>query len=155
MDSSLAVDPADTAIARIAAPPDAVGLALLCSASRLICCDPDEIAICNLPHSRKSNPTLACALARNCCCAVPLAPERTASIAVPAVRSKFVIHPESIHGCGGMSNSKFPLCAASKMLGVVVARFTGAKYALIRRVTGCIAPRCEYRTVIRDSPQQS
>jgi hypothetical protein len=46
------------------------------------------------------------------------------------------IHPRLIHGAGGASKLNQPCSDESKITGVCVVRFTGAKYPRTRLATG-------------------
>src|SRR5580698_7608218 len=140
--SSVAVDPESTATAAAGVPPDGADVTLPdAGANTFICSDPPANAICSLPHSRKSNSTRASCGPRNCTAGNVLAPDRTTSVGVSYQRAKFSTHPRSSHGDGGESSANTPLTPGSKIVGVSVARFTGAKYARICRITGTMAAR--------------
>jgi hypothetical protein len=60
-------------------------------------------------------------------CTTAGAPVVNAPTFVSLFRANFEHHPRSIHGAGGASSAKAPICAASNTVGTPAARFTGAK----------------------------
>ena len=80
---------------------------------------------------------------------------RRVSTLVCAVRTKLSTHPASIHGTGGLSRLNNPTAAGSNALGVSVVRFTGAKYARIPSLTGCINARIVLFPLMQAAPPES
>ena len=124
---SNAVELGSAAIAASGVPPEGCAATLGSDASTFICSEPPAKAICNFPHSRKSNSTRASSIPRNCAAAAPLTPARRGSAGVRLSLAKLSTHPRSSHGGGGESSWKAPSFPGSKMAGASVARFTGAK----------------------------
>src|SRR5579863_10154614 len=123
----VAVEPPCTVIAGAAVAPSAAGEAPLAGASRFMCCDLVAKAIVNFVQLRNSRLTCAASDSRTCSRGDAGMPVISCDVWLDEDRTKFRIHPRSIHGLGGASRLKLPCCEGSKVAGHWVTRLTGAK----------------------------
>src|SRR5438045_8924151 len=108
----VALEPESTGAAEFGGYPPEPSLVMLpLTASKFMCCEPEASAICNLPHSRKSNSTRALTCLRAKAVGAYLEPPRTGTISVADERLKFSIQPRSIQGAGAESSANMA-CAA-------------------------------------------